>query len=65
MKTALITELKKVNPESIFGFYISKSLKEGAEEKLISELRDQLRDAPKELQAVIGAEAISLLKNVA
>jgi hypothetical protein len=62
---ALITELQKVNPSTVFGAYILMGLEFGQGEQVVRELRDQLRDAGPELENAIGTKAIELLKNIA
>lgn len=59
-------ELSKVNTKKFIGFCISDALRSGKPsfEKLISELKDQLRDAPASLANVISEEGIKLLKRI-
>lgn len=59
-------ELSKVNRKKFFGFCIADALNTGQPsfEKLISELKDQLRDAPESLSNVISEKGITILKQL-
>jgi hypothetical protein len=57
--------LQAVSTATIIGFSIRYALNQGTGGdfgKLISELKDHLRDTPGELEKVIGSEGIDLLK---
>lgn len=59
--------LSKANSKTGFGSSIKVALDSRSNSKfrqLITELKDQLRDAPKELQRAISEEGIELLKQL-
>jgi hypothetical protein len=60
----LFALLKQVTPETIFRDYVRRSLTRARFGQLISELKDQARDAPVSLAEAIGADAVRLLNEL-
>jgi hypothetical protein len=60
----LFALLKQIPPETIFRDYVRTSLTRARFGQLISELKDQARDAPVSLTEAIGREAVRLLQEL-
>jgi hypothetical protein len=63
LKNILLT---KVDKKSFIGFCICDAIETGRPsfDVVVSELKDQLRDAPGSLEKIIGREGIEVLKTI-
>jgi hypothetical protein len=60
----LFALLKQVTPTTLFRDYVRAALTRAKFGQLISELKDQARDAPVSLTEAIGREAVRLLQEL-